>query len=96
MATTSLWHEEDKRFFEIEHEAGKAFCDACLDKAVKVCKENPIRYPAYITMAPDWIHTEPMDLPMAYVYEAANRGIITLETDKSYPVMYIVTGSSFQ
>lgn len=95
-AVPYITKEEDKRFFEIEREAGKAFCDACLDKAVKICRENPIRYPAHITMAPDWIYTEPMDLPMAYVYEAANRGIITLEADKSYPVMYIVTGSSFQ
>ena len=83
--------EENTRFFEIESEAGKAFCDACLEDAVKVCRDNPIPYPKHISIVPDFIHTEClMDLPMAYVYEAAKRGIIALEQNKSYPVMYFV------
>ena len=82
---------ENTRFYEIESEAGKAFCDACLEKAVKVCRDNPISYPKHISMVPDFIHTESMmDLPMAYVYEAAERGIITIESDKNYPVMYFI------
>lgn len=83
--------EENTRFYEIESEAGKAFCDACLEAAVKVCRDNPIPYPKHISFVPDFIHTEcMMDLPMAYVYEAAKRGIIVLEPNRAYPVMYFV------
>ena len=76
---------------EIENEAGKAFCDACLEKAVKVCREQLISYPEHISIVPDFIYAECLLYsPMAYVYEAAERGIIALEPDKSYPIMYFV------
>lgn len=87
-----ITREDDARFFEIEGEAGGAFCAACLEKAAKVCRENPVSYPKHISIVPGHIHTERlMDLPMAYVYEAAKRGILPLDPDKSYPVAYIVT-----
>lgn len=90
-AVPYITKEENARFLEIESEAGKAFCDACLEEAVKVCRNNPISYPNHITIIPDYIYIEClMDLPMAYVYEAAKRGIIALEPNRSYPVMYFV------
>lgn len=83
---------DNARFFEIEGEAGGAFCATCLEKAAKVCRDNPVSYPKHISIVPDYIYTERlMDLPMAYVYEAAKRGILPLEPGKSYPVAYIVT-----
>lgn len=90
-AVPYITKEENAHFFEIEREAGKAFCDVCLEKAVKICRDNPISYPKHIAIVPEFIHIEcMMDLPMAYVYEAAKRGIIVLEPNKSYPIMYLV------
>lgn len=90
-AVPYITKEENTRFFEIEGEAGKAFCDACLEDAIKVCRDNPLAYPKHISIAPGFIHTEClMDLPMAYVYEAAKREIIVLEPNECYPVMYFV------
>lgn len=90
-AVPYITRDENGRFFEIEGEAGRAFCDACLEKAVKICRDNPVLYPKHISVVPNFIHAESlMDLPMAYVYEAARRGAIALEQNRSYPVMYFV------
>lgn len=90
-AVPYITKEENTRLFEIEREAGEAFCDASLEEAVKVCRGNPISYPKHISIVPEFISIESMmDLPMAYVYEAVKRGIIVLEPSKSYPVMYFI------
>lgn len=83
--------EEIPRLAEIERQGGTAFCEACLEDAVNICRNNPIPYPKHISLAPDFIHAERiMGLPMAYVYEAAKRGEILLEDNQSYPVMYFI------
>ena len=90
-AVPYITRDENAQFGQIEREAGKAFCDACLEDAAKICRDHPIPYPKRISIVPGYIHTEcMMDLPMAYVYEAAKRGVLSLEPDQSYPVMYFV------
>ena len=90
-AVPYITREDEKIFFNIESEAGKAFCDACLDDAVKVCKENIIVYPKRIPFADENAFGLPIDfLPMVYVYEAAERGLISIEEGKYYPIMYLV------
>ena len=44
-AVPYITKEENAHFFAIESEAGQAFCDACLEKAVSVCRANPRIYP---------------------------------------------------
>ena len=90
-AVPYITKDNEKIFFDIERELGLGFCDACLDDAVKMCKENKISCPKRIPFAEEYIYTPPLDfLPMAYVYEAAERGIITIEEGKYYPVMYMI------
>ena len=90
-AVPYITREEEKTFFEIEGESGRAFCDCCLDGAVKICKDNKIAYPRHIPFADEYAYTLPLDfLPMAYVYEAAEHGIVSIEEGKYYPVMYFV------
>jgi RNA polymerase sigma-70 factor (ECF subfamily) len=82
---------DESTFFDIERETGEAFCKACLNEAVKLCNENVIPYPKRIPFASEAAFGLPLDyLPMAYVYEAAERGYITIESGKAYPVSYMV------
>jgi hypothetical protein len=82
---------DEKIFFDIEREAGAAFCNACLDETVQACKDNIIAYPKRIPFADEAAFGLPVDfLPMAYVYEAAARGIITIKEGAFYPVSYMV------
>ena len=79
-AVPYITREDERVFFDIEREAGAAFCEACLDDAVRVCKDNIIPYPKRIPFAEEAAFGLPVDFhPMAYVYEAATRGIITIE-----------------
>ena len=83
-----LSQADKQTFHEIENELGKAFCTACLDDFVKVCKTNKIAYPKCISAVMPIILTLPLTyISMAYVYEAAERGFISIEEGKNYPVM---------
>jgi RNA polymerase sigma-70 factor (ECF subfamily) len=76
---------------EAERTGGAAFCRDLLDKAAKMCRENKIPYPKRIPYAEKYAYGLPLEfLSMAYVYEAAERGLITIEDGKYYPVMYLV------
>ena len=82
---------DDQTFHDIEREAGEAFCHTFLDDLVKMCDDNKVPYPARIPFADEFAYGLPLDyLPMAYVYEAAERGVITIDPDRYYPVMYLV------
>jgi len=86
-----ITREDESIFFDIERELSKAFCDICLDDLVKVCKANKVNYPKRIPFAENYAYDLPLSfLIMAYVYEAAERGIIPIEEGKYYPVMYMV------
>jgi RNA polymerase sigma-70 factor (ECF subfamily) len=81
-----------RRFFEIESEAGHRMLDQLRQKARDVCRENAVNYPKRIKTAPSTIATNPIsNMHMAYIYEAAQRGIIELQEGKNYPVMFFVT-----
>jgi len=83
---------DEKTFSKIEKEGGSAFCTQLQDKAVELCKANKIKYPKRITAIPNNIIScmAITDLPMCYIYEAAERGLITIEDGKNYPVMFLV------
>ena len=82
--------KDEIRFFEIESAGAKEYCSLLLNKAVDVIKENIIKYPKHISLVSDLVYENSLFyLPMAYIYEAAEKGIITIEKDKSYPIMYI-------
>lgn len=82
---------EEAQFYEIEKTAGEEYANVFLEKAVKVCKDNKIKYPKRIEIAPSYIYSlSVFDYPMAYVYEANKKDVINLEKDKNYPIMYIL------
>ena len=90
-AVPYITQEDEKIFFDIERALGDAFCDACFDDLVKICKINKVNYPKRIPFAENYAYGLPLDfMTMAYVYEAAERGIISIAEDKCYPVMYLV------
>jgi RNA polymerase sigma-70 factor (ECF subfamily) len=90
-AVPYITRKDEKRFFDIEREAGEAFCNACLDKAINICNANVIPYPKRIPFAEEAAFGLPLDfLPMGYVYEAAARGLVEIKEGKCYPVMYLV------
>ena len=89
-AVPYIARDDDKIFFDIEREMGEVFCNACLDDLVKICKENKVKHPKRIPFANKFAYDLPLDfLPMAYVYEAAERGVISIEEGKYYPIMYM-------
>ena len=90
-AVPYITQADDQTFHNIERETGEAFCRIFLDDLVKMCDDNKVPYPKRIPFADEFAYGLPLDyLPMAYVYEAAAQGIITIEPDKHYPVMYLV------
>ena len=90
-AVPLITKDDEKKFFEIESIAGKEYCDLLLEKAVQVMRENVIKYPKHLTLVSDNVYTDALFyLPMAYIFEAAEKGIIILEKDKPYPIMYMV------
>ena len=86
-----ITRQEADSLRDIEREAGDAFCEQCLERAVDICRRNRVTYPPHITVAPDFLHTKAIGyLPMAYVYEAAARGLLEIKPEQSYPIMYCV------
>lgn len=84
-----LTPDEERQFFILEHAGAEMLSFLFLEKAVKVATENKIKIPKRITYVPTHAYSQPLEyLPMSYVYEAAERGIITTEKDKNYPVMF--------
>jgi len=82
---------DEKIFFDVEREMGEDFCNAFLNDLSQLCKENKVKHPKRIPFADGSAYDLPLCyLPMAYVYEAAKRGIITIEEGKYYPVMYLI------
>lgn len=83
--------DEVKRFFEIESHYADRYCKLLLKKAVDTAGNAQLKYPDRISLIPDYIYSEPVFYhPMAYIYEAAGKGVITLEEGRNYPIMYIV------
>jgi hypothetical protein len=90
-AVPYITRADEKIFFDAESAGGDAFCRVLLDEAVKMCRESKVPYPPRIPFADEHAYTLPLNfLPMAYAYEAARRGVITIEAGKYYPVMYLV------
>ncbi|MDF2538693.1 MAG: polymerase sigma factor, sigma-70 family [Herbinix sp.] len=84
--------EDEKHFFEIEGTASHKYCSLLLQKAVDTVKDNIMKIPKHITHIPSFVYSEPLFYhPMAYIYEASERGVIELEDGKYYPIMYIVS-----
>lgn len=84
-----LTDEEEKQFFHLENAGGEALSKLILDEAAKVAIENKVKYPKRISYVPCSIYNYPLCyLQMCYVYEAAERGVITIEKDKNYPVIF--------
>jgi len=82
---------EEKAFFVIEKEAGTAFCALFMDEAVNICKTYLVKYPKHISIIMDSVYIRSVgELPLYYVYEAAERGLIKIEKGKNYPVMYLI------
>ena len=90
-AVPYITQKDEDIFFDIERELGDSYSNACLDELAAVCKANMVEYPKRIPFAENHAYNLPLDfIPMAYVYEAAKRGIIIIEDGKYYPVMYLV------
>jgi len=90
-AVPYITREHERTFFDIERELGNEFSKACLDELVTVCKANKIDHPKRIPFADDYAYDLPLSfITLAYVYEAAERGVIAIEEGKYYPVMYLV------
>lgn len=86
-----ITQEEEWRFFETESSYAKKYSEALLEKAVETAKQNLLKYPKRISLLPDYVFSEPLFYhPMAYIYEAAKHGVITLDEGRYYPIMYIV------
>ena len=78
-------------FCDIQDEAAIQWEKDCLAQAVALCKQHKLPYPARITpVCNTHVYEGALQgLPMHQVYIAAEKGLITLEADKSYPVMFI-------
>lgn len=83
--------DEEKHFFEIESMASKRYIENLADIAVGYIKSNKRNIPKHITIVPSLHNINAItDSPMAYVFEAAERGVITIENGKNYPIMCVV------
>ena len=89
-----ITNKDEKTFFHIEGEMGDNFCKASLEDAAEMCKSTKISYPKHLTYVDDPCCLPIGYLPMAYVYEAAKRGIISIEEGKFYPVMYLISSGN--
>lgn len=90
-AVPYITQEEHRRFHEIESLGGDIWCGALLDRAADTARAHSYTFPKRIRYIPEWLRADALFyLPMAYIYEAERRGRITLETNKAYPILYIV------
>jgi hypothetical protein len=79
--------EDEKTLHDIETDLGADFCDACLKDVTKLCRKNKTSYPKRISFAEELAFNSPVNqIVMACVYEALERGIISVEDRKHYPI----------
>lgn len=86
-----ITQDEKNRLFQIVNESGAEYSELLLGKAIETVKKSPLNIPKQISYIPISVYIRPLKYhPMAYIYEAIDRGIIHIEKDKNYPIMYIV------
>jgi len=88
-----LTKSEYKRVEEINISGKERILDVAGEKAIQLMLENVKQYPKHIAKEniSECRYTYALEnLPMAYIYEARDRGVIEIKEDKHYPVCFMV------
>jgi RNA polymerase sigma-70 factor (ECF subfamily) len=82
---------DHKKLESIINAKYKLFVDKIRDKIVDAVKNNIIKYPKHIKNISNNVYTGILgSLASAYIYKAAEQGIIEIKEDVNYPVMIMV------
>jgi len=84
-------HDENSKLPRISNEINERFNDAIRDKLIETVKNNVTKYPKHIKVISDIVYTGViMYFSPAYIYKAAEQGIIEIKEGVNYPVMIMV------
>ena len=76
---------------KVSNEYSKKIIKVIGKKLINFVKNNPLEHPKWIKSNQFFIHIGYLSaLPMNYVFRAAERGIIEIEEDKTYPICVII------